>query len=111
MIGHRAVCLSSKGSEKEHWEQPQAADRRLFALAFQAQARQMALCDHQRTERSSLQTPLVCFATMWRGEACHEVRNPYTLCSMPKNEPQRNAPYGLDKFFSLCYHYGTSLGA
>ncbi len=34
-----------------------------------------------------------------------------TLCSMQKNEPQRNAPYGLDKFFSLCYHYGTSLGA
>ena len=29
----------------------------------------------------------VCFATMWRGEAGHEVGHPYTLCSMPKNEP------------------------
>ena len=24
---------------------------------------------------------------------------------------ERNAPYGLDKFFSLCYHHATSVGA
>ena len=27
----------------------------------------------------SSQGPLVCFVTRWRGEACHEEGNPYTL--------------------------------
>src|SRR6266404_2480461 len=63
----------------------------------------LALGD-QLSESSSLQTALVCLVTMWRGPARHEVGNPYTLCSMPKNEPHPDAMVILLRFGRIGKH-------